>query len=133
LYEASRLKFQLSWTRVPLGDTVADPTWRDVERQLSPVLLSSGSAQVDVVSDAETGPVCLQVFAESGRYILMLGVNTVDDYEILTPYDSDRSDEMVPILGDEWDNRSVTNDRSLVLSVFREFFDTGTVPPGTLV
>ena len=127
------MKFQLSWTHATDGGNTPDPKWHDVERKLSSALSSSGTVQLDVVDPPEIGPVLLQLSSESGRFLIMLGENTDDDYDVRTPYDAARGDEMVTILGNEWDNRTITNDRSFVVSSFRHFFDVGTVPPDTLV
>ena len=127
LYKASRLKFELTWTRGNRSGNAADPTWNDVQRELNATLSSAGTTQLDVMDAGEVGPVSLQVFSESGRFLLMLGENTIDDYEVRTLYDPARGKGMVPILGNEWDNRTVTNDESLVLESFLQFFETGTV------
>ena len=121
------MRFKLSWTRGGSAGNTDGPSWHDVERELLSTLWSSGSFQLDVLDASDIGPVCLQVFADGGRFVLMLGENTADDYDVRTPYDPNRNKRMVDILGDEWDNRTLTQDRSLVQAVFREFFDTGNV------
>lgn len=109
-----------------------DPTWRAVERELSSSLWSSGCLQLDVLDCVEIGPVCLQVLSERGMFVVMLGENTADDYDVRTPYDVNRENRMVGVLGDEWPNRTVVTDRGFVESVFFQFFHHGTVSESQL-
>jgi hypothetical protein len=111
---------------------VDNPTWHAVERELSSSLWSSGSIQLDVMESAKIGPVCLQVLSDRGMFVVMLGENTDNDYDVRTPFDVNREDRMVGVLGDEWPNRTVVIDRGFVESVFHQFFHHGTVSESLL-
>ncbi|MFT4558961.1 MAG: hypothetical protein ACI93T_002600 [Porticoccaceae bacterium] len=126
------MRFKLSWTRGRSRGNVDNPTWHAVERELSSSLWSSGSIQLDVLDRAEIGPVCLQAYSDRGMFVVMLGENTDDDYDVRTPYDANREDRMVGVLGNEWDNRTVVTDRRFVESVFHQFFHDGTVSESQL-
>ena len=118
------MRFNLSWTRAGTSGNTDSPAWNDVQRELTEAMRSSGTTQLTVINAPEIGPDLLQVFCESQRFVIMLGENTINDHEVRTPYDADRSPRNVSILGNEWDNRTVSDDESFVLSVFLQFFET---------
>ncbi|MGE2624755.1 DUF6911 family protein, partial [Escherichia coli] len=73
----------------------------------------------------------LQVRAENGFYVIMLGEIFEDEYRVRTYWASsnepnDTATEM-SILGDHWPKRQLIKNFDLVINIFKEFFDTGTI------
>lgn len=69
----------------------------------------------------------LQVRAEGGKFVVMLGIETDADWTVRTYMNSSAQSENITILGDIWSDRIVCNDVSLVMAVFDEFFRAGDV------
>ncbi|WP_105624716.1 DUF6911 family protein [Cronobacter malonaticus] len=118
--------FSLSWTLSGIGGNCGNPSWNDVEIKVSALKNGYGTLTLDI-HDTDTGPQMLQVRAEAGNYLLMLGEIENNDYEVRAYYNKERATEMVCILGDYWPNNQLTNDFLLVTQVVSDFFYTGNV------
>lgn len=130
------LKF--SWIIEKNGEKVAGSTaklsWDLVEYRLHDVLENSGSLTIDAEGEDES-PIMLQLKAESGYFLVMLGLETLDGWVVKTcrsgdrdrdrdgdgDRDGDRDGELVEILGDHWSMRSVCTDQNLVKKIFKTF------------
>jgi hypothetical protein len=96
--------------------------WRDVHDELETVRHGRGSVQLEVGG----GERMLQVFAERGRFVVLLGLETEGDWQVRTLSNSEEG--LIEICGDKWDARSTTRDFDLVVRCFAVFFSTGDVP-----
>lgn len=118
--------FSLSWTLNEGGGSCDNPLWDDVEIKLLALRNRYGTITLDI-HDNDTGPQMLQIRAEAGNYLVMLGEIVNDDYEVRAYYNKKSTDEMVYILGDYWPNNQIITDFSFVTQVISEFFHTGNV------
>ncbi|ENZ0192013.1 DUF6911 family protein [Citrobacter koseri] len=118
--------FSLSWTLNGVGGNCDNPLWSDVEIKVWALRNEYGTITLDI-HDNDTGPQMLQIRAEAGNYLVMLGEIVNDDYEVRTYYNKKSTTEMVCILGDYWPNNQIITDFSFVTLVVSEFFHTGNV------
>ena len=118
----------VSWCRFN-GDggnqNVAD--WVTIERLLEGIRYGSGSVNLHRMDAPDVGPQKLQVQSEYSQYMLTLGENTVDDYEVRTYDNGQGMNGLVGFGGEPFPACSVFSDFHIVLRAFREFFDTGDV------
>ncbi|WP_308721438.1 DUF6911 family protein [Komagataeibacter xylinus] len=56
-----------------------------------------------------------------------------DDVVVKTLYDDSKPDNMVIILGDFYDLRTLTNNYDVVTHIFTEFYKNGNIPEGFMV
>ena len=123
--------FSLSWTLNGIGGTCDNPLWGDVEEKLT--LLSNGSGTLTLdIHDNSTGSQMLQIRAEAGDYLVMMGEIVNDDYEVRTYFDNNNSKEEVLILDDYWPKNQVTTDSLFIKQVVKVFFHTGNVKKNLL-
>jgi len=122
------LDFSLSWTVINGGGgSQFSPDWGTVESHLNEIWRQSGSVVVHLLSTEDTGPERLQVLSECGRYILMLGENTVDDYYVRTYDNGLNATGFTDLHGEAFPACAVFADFQIVLKAFRQFFETGDV------
>ena len=102
------------------------PTWDDVSEALVVLENSTGSVTLDTPGGSRCPE--LTCCAEGNRYLLtyreILNSGEMIVRSLTVPQ---TSVGWVGILGDNWDNRMVTQDFQLVVRAFLEFFETGTV------
>ena len=73
-------------------------------------------------------PYKLTLYSQNQKYVVMFAyVNIWPDDEIRTFSDPTRPDIMEDMLGDNWDNRMIVDDFSLVRRAFTEFYLTGDI------
>lgn len=124
-------EFLLSWSVGPgndrRGGRKSKAAWSDVEQILRKAQEESGTVTVDIVGGPEIGPQSLQLKTENGRSVIMLGVDTGEDYIVRSYSRASTESGMVEILGDLWDEKSVCTDSSVVARAFNEFLETGDV------
>jgi hypothetical protein len=101
--------------------------WPAVDEALEIVKNESGSVELSIVDPPEIGPESVQVFAETGNFLLTLFELTEDDSHVRSFTNPDIESRQVEIGGNLWDSRMITKDFAIVRRAFREFFDTGDV------
>lgn len=121
----------LSWTigagkNCP-GGNKKYASWNEIIQALLEVKDQSGTVTLDLIKESEVGPRSLQVESEDGRSILTLGENNTDEYSVRTFTNADIDSKQLKILGSLWDSRLICFDFNLVISIFKEFFETGNV------
>lgn len=127
------MEFSLSWVINGSGSVINNPSWSDINLYLNKLKSDGGSLTLEIQNDdQDIGPIFLQLLAENGQYLLMLGENTEDDYIVRTLSKDLTVPEKVWIQGDCWDKRQVTDRYDEVLGVFKTFFMKGDVPPSIL-
>jgi hypothetical protein len=117
----------LSWTVGDTGEKQDNPSWKDVEQRLVQVQRSNGVVTLEIENSSALGPQNLQVFCDRSQFLMMLGEEDEEDWNVRSYTNTAATPEMVDILGNYWDARSICHDFSIVLAVFREFFKTGDV------
>lgn len=117
-------KLRLSWSTSPKGGSIEPTCWNDVLIRLDSLLKTGGTVTIDQLDDENYLISEIQTRAEKGMYLVTF-LN--EDDEVMTIMDSSQPDEMVLIHGDYWPARQTTKDFDLVVKVFKEFFDTGSV------
>ena len=76
----------------------------------------------------EIGPEKLELYVDSGNFLLMLGVNEEDgDYSVRTLTNENMSNELMVIMGEKYPARSVTRNIDIAFAVFKEFSKLGDV------
>ena len=124
--------FSLSWTLNGNGGNRENPIWDDIEKKLTLLKSECGTLTLDI-HDNDIGSQMLQVRAELGNYLVMLGEIINDDYEVRTYYDEKSTKEAICILGDYWPKNQITTDFSSIIQVVYEFFNTGNVQNHLLI
>ncbi|HFF8525174.1 TPA: hypothetical protein ACGEYH_003957 [Providencia rettgeri] len=124
--------FTLSWTLNGTGGNSENPIWDDIEKKLTLLKSGYGTLTLDI-HDNDIGSQMLQVRAELGNYLVMLGEIINDDYEVRTYYDEKSIKEAICILGDYWPKNQITTDFSFIIQVVYEFFNTGNVQNHLLI
>ncbi|WP_380184871.1 DUF6911 family protein [Kalamiella sp. sgz302252] len=116
----------MSWTLNGYGGNDNHPLWNAIQIKLAALRNGYGTLTLDI-HDNDEGPQLLQIRAEAGNYLLMLGEIINDDYEVRSYFDKKKSNNKINILGDYWPENQITTDFSFVTKVFSEFFHTGDV------
>ena len=76
----------------------------------------------------EIGPEKLELYVDSGNFLLMLGVNDEDgDYCVRTITNETMSNDLIAIMGEKYPATAVTRDIDLVRAAFSEFAQSGDV------
>jgi len=120
------MSFSMSWTLNGCGGSDNYPLWNDIQIKLDALRNGYGTLTLDI-NDNDEGPQMLQIRAEAGNYLLMLGEIINDYYEVRSFFDEKRNNERINILGDYWPVNKITTDFSFVTKVISEFFHTGDV------
>ncbi|SQI38859.1 Uncharacterised protein [Providencia alcalifaciens] len=124
--------FSLSWTLNGTGGNSENPIWDDIEKKLTLLKSGYGTLTLDI-HDNDIGSQMLQVRAELGNYLVMLGEIINDDYEVRTYYDEKVLKKQFCILGDYWPRNQIITDFSFIIQVVYEFFNTGNVQNHLLI
>ncbi len=124
-------KLSLSWSigvgADCRGGNKKYPEWSEIEVHLNEIEATSGSVTITVVDGPEIGPQTLQVFSDRGSYLLMLGEDNGDDWDVRTLTNLHAPLGPIEILGYYWDPKMVCSDFNIVRRAFKEFFDKGDV------
>ncbi len=125
----------LTWTiDGPSGSTggkLKDPSAQDVAEKLGTLRSGDGSLTLDLSGSNDTEK-SLQVLADAGRYIVTLGYDTDDDYEVRS-FNGPKGDlRMVEIGGNLYRSDSVCADHSVVSDIVLMFLKDGDVPANLL-
>jgi hypothetical protein len=70
----------------------------------------------------------MQLASENGIYLVTLLQATEDDTYVRSYNNTSAPAKMVEVLGDFWDARQLTNNFSLVVTLFETFCEKGDVP-----
>lgn len=126
---------------------VENPTWSEVEQGITVACDRSASVRLYLV-DGAFGQDFVSLAAQDGNLLLDFFCNTSDDdeevislsnpnwkselhgwFDLRGPAHSetDSKNPTIQIHGNYWDARSVTRDVKLVKSIFKEFFETGSL------
>ena len=106
------------------GASIDGASWDDVRTGLNKIENEEATFRLMIYPEPESGPVSLGIQAEDGYYLmtLLLAVGGTREYDA-----PPETDDMVSILGYEYDPAMVTKDYELVCRVVKEFFETGDV------
>lgn len=102
-------------------------SWEEVTLRLNIFALIAGTVEIRIVDEPEHGPMSLELTSENKKYLVTLLEGTDDGSDIRIFSNPTATPEMIDILGDSWDARSITEDFGLVVMTFKEFFETGDV------
>jgi hypothetical protein len=119
-------QLSLSWT-IGMGTRCRGgakkcPEWSDIELFLNDIQVNSGSVTITVVDGPEIGPQLLQVFSDRGNYLLMLGEDNGEEYDVRSFANLYAQPGKIEVLGYLWDAKMVCSDFNIVRRAFREFF-----------
>ncbi|WP_407321972.1 DUF6911 family protein [Dickeya ananatis] len=104
------------------------PLWSDVFDFLNFLKANSGSVNIRIINAPDVGPERLSVEAENGFYLVTLLEYDESGGDVRSMWDNTLSSvDNINILGNDWPESQLTKDFSLVVNIFKEFFDTGNV------
>ncbi|MGD2183114.1 DUF6911 family protein [Lusitaniella coriacea] len=102
-------------------------TLNQVIAMLEEIAQKSGAVTLDIINGSEIGPQNLQVQTEKGYFIIFLGEDDGEDYNVRTYTNYSADSKQVDILGQIWDLGLVCTDFDIVKKIFREFIERGDV------
>ncbi|WP_239326371.1 DUF6911 family protein [Snodgrassella gandavensis] len=106
------------------------PTIEDINNSLDLFVLNSGVLYLEQNEEEGNIPFRLTLYAENQKYLVMFGKSNpeVDDgVEVRTFWDGTRASGLISLQGDLWDNRTISENFSLVRKAFNEFYLTGDI------
>jgi hypothetical protein len=109
------------------GGNLHEPTTRDVEEKLLELGNGDGSLTIDMSADGGTEK-SLQVLAATGQFVVTLGYETDDDYEVRSFNGPKENLRMIEIGGNLHRSDSVCTDHDLISSIVLGFLRTGDAP-----
>lgn len=111
--------------QIPL---VRQPSLEDVKSIISKYSKFDGVASLSISPTPEYGPYEINLYADSGNYLLMLNQYLEDgEHVVRTLNNTSVWTSSVEILGDYYPASSVTRDIGVVTSCFQEFLNFGDV------
>lgn len=116
------MKFLLSWVIEDKGGHTYSFNWDFLKNLLINLKNSRGSITLSII-DRETGITSLQTQAENNNYLLTLE----DEIDVKSYFNELGGQGQIKILGDYWDKRQVTNDYSMILDIFSQYYLTGDI------
>lgn len=120
------MKFLLSWVIEDKGGHTYSFNWDFLKNLLIKLKNSRGSITLSTI-DRETGITSLQTQAENNNYLLTLEDETEDEIDVKSYFNELGGQRQIKILGDYWDKRQVTNDYSMILDIFSQYYLTGDI------
>ena len=120
------MKFLLSWVIEDKGGHTYSFNWDFLKNLLIKLKNSRGSITLSTI-DRETGITSLQTQAENNNYLLTLEDETEDEIDVKSYFNELGGQGQIKILGDYWDKRQVTNDYSMILDIFSQYYLTGDI------
>ena len=120
------MKFLLSWVIEDKGGHTYSFNWDFLKNLLINLKNSRGSITLSII-DRETGITSLQTQAENNNYLLTLEDETEDEINVKSYFNELGGQGQIKILGDYWDKRQVTNDYSMILDIFSQYYLTGDI------
>ena len=122
------MKFHISCTNEEkLTNHCIARDWDDICSTLRVLKEGRGTFDIRLIDAPDPGPISMQLRAEKRKYLVTLLEASEDDTEVRDYTNPNAPHEMVEILGDRWDARFLVDDFDLVLTFFKEFFETGDV------
>ena len=111
--------------QIPLID---QPTMEDVRSIICEYSKVDGVASLSIAPAPEAGPYEINLYADSGNYLLMLN-QYLDDGEhvVRTLNNASAGTKLVDVLDDYYPASFVTRDMDIVISCFQEFLRSGDV------
>ena len=110
------------------GIHIDNTTLADINDTLNLFVSSTGSLYLSQYKQIGFEPYQLILYSQNRKYMVMFAyVSVGTEDEIRTFYDPTRPKIMVDMLGDNWDNRMIVDDFSLVRRAFTEFYLTGDI------
>ena len=110
------------------GIHIDNTTLADINDTLNLFVSATGSLYLEQYKQKGIEPYQLVLYSQNRKYMVMFAyVSVGEDDEIRTFYDPTRPKIMVDMLGDNWDNRMIVDDFSLVRRAFTEFYLTGDI------
>lgn len=106
---------------------VRRPEWTDVEELLEKLKDKQGSMRLVILPESDIGPVNIDVSTENGFYLITLLEYSENSSDVRSYWDTSKGNNQIIILGNYWPECQLTKDFSLVVSIFKEFFETGNV------
>jgi len=103
-------------------------SWEEVMLRLNIIKLIAGAVEISVVDEPELGPMSIELTSENKKYLVTLLEATEDGSDVRIFTNPIAMPEMIDIMGNSWDARSITADFGLVVMMFKQFFETGDVP-----
>lgn len=120
------MKFLLSWVIEDKGGHTYSFNWDFLKNLLINLKNSRGCITLSII-DRETGITSLQTQAENNNYLLTLEDETEDEINVKSYFNELGGQGQIKILGDYWDKRQVTNDYSMILDIFSQYYLTGDI------
>ena len=120
------MKFLLSWVIEDKGGHTYSFNWDFLKNLLINLKNSRGCITLSII-DRETGIISLQTQAENNNYLLTLEDETEDEINVKSYFNELGGQGQIKILGDYWDKRQVTNDYSMILDIFSQYYLTGDI------
>lgn len=121
----------LSWVvgfgRSCEGGMSRDPSWIDVLTHLKKCCHGAGSVTMDVDELAGFELLTLQVIADAGKYVLTLGEDDGNDYDVRMFSGNESGGEKICIQGEFVESSLVCSEFEKVVEVFKQLFDSGQV------
>ncbi len=111
--------------QIPL---VRQPTMEDVKSIIYECGRFDGVTSLSITPVPEVGPYEINLYADSGNYLLMLN-QYLDDGEhvVRTLNNTSAGTKLIDVLGDCYQANLITRDIGLVVSCFQEFLSFGDV------
>jgi hypothetical protein len=106
----------------------SDLTEQQVGEAIHALAMKCGTARIDISPEPGVGPYMIILYAEDGRYIIMLEENDENgEFHFRTMDVEGRENIIAYIRGNTYPNRAITEDIDLVAKIFMEFYRTGEV------
>ncbi|WP_239352401.1 DUF6911 family protein [Snodgrassella communis] len=106
------------------------PTIEDINNSLDLFVSNSGVLYLEQNEEEGNIPFRLTLYAEKQKYLVMFGKSNPevdDDVEVRTFWDDTRTPGLISLQGDLWDNRTISENFTLVRKAFNEFYLTGDI------
>lgn len=130
LFEFKRILFGYIRRKIlsDKGIRIDNTTLADINDTLNLFVSATGSLYLEQYKQKGIEPYQLILYSQNRKYMVMFAYVSVEtDDEIRTFYDPTRPKIMVDMLGNNWDNRMIVDDFSLVRRAFTEFYLTGDI------
>jgi hypothetical protein len=126
----------LSWTIIEgnksKGSNVAAPDWSNVEAVLEPILAARGSLTLHWLDQNGVMSKNLQIQANNGAFLISLGVDDGEKYEVRSFFKHCEDSTQVEFFGELWSESSVCRDSAVPRKAMNQFYFRGDVEKGIL-
>jgi len=124
----------ITWDFDDLEDSIQDggyqrdPRWPLVEHFLNQLEFRSGGVRLDISDKPGEGAYMLDVTGEEGKYYPTLLYRMADGHSQSRAYDDkSKGTDLVDVRRESYYDCNVIQDFALILRMFKEFYDTGSV------